>query len=519
MNLPINIDDLLNAKTVEWERLEFKEGWNPDGVLRSLCAFANDFHNLGGGYIVLGVAEKDGRPVFPPRGLSSKDIDRIQKEIVALGHRIHPDYHPIIFPTVYQKKNILVLWAVAGLVRPYKAPISLSEKNKGYRYYIRKGSVTVAAKDQDEKELLGMAATVPFDDRPNRSVEIEKLDLGLIRAYLQQVGSDLFEEVGKIDFLQLCRSMNLADGPNEHVRPKNVGLMFFNSDPQKYFPQAQIDVVHFPEGLGADDFTEKIFKGPVHIMLREALAYIEGQVIKEKVHKRSDRPEADRFYNYSYPALKEAICNAVYHRSYEIREPVEVRVLPDSITINSFPGPDRSISAKDIKSLKLASHRCLNRRVGEFLKELELTEGRGTGIPKMIKALKKNESPLPVFHTDKHRSFLMVEFPIHLSFLEKNIGEEKVVKNRTNTSQMSGKYHASTMQVPSKLNVLQFCVNSRSLKEIIDHLGLKNRMHVLVEYVRPLVDDGQLALTIPDKPRSSRQKYVTTENGRKNLGA
>ncbi len=105
MNLPINIDDLLNAKTVEWERLEFKEGWNPEGVLRSLCAFANDFHNLGGGYIVLGVAEKDGRPVFPPRGLSIKDIDRIQKEIVALGHRIHPDYHPIIFPTVYQKKS------------------------------------------------------------------------------------------------------------------------------------------------------------------------------------------------------------------------------------------------------------------------------------------------------------------------------------------------------------------------------------------------------------------------------
>ena len=151
MNLPINIDDLLNAKTVEWERLEFKEGWNPESVLRSLCAFANDFHNLGGGYIVLGIAEKGGQPIFPPRGLSIKDVGRIQKEIVALGHRIQPDYHPIIFPTVYQKKNILVLWAVAGPVRPYKAPISLSGKNKFYRYYIRKGSVTVAAKDRDEK--------------------------------------------------------------------------------------------------------------------------------------------------------------------------------------------------------------------------------------------------------------------------------------------------------------------------------------------------------------------------------
>lgn len=52
-NLPINIDDLFTAKTIEWERLEFKAGWNPEDMVRTLCAFANDFHNLGGGYIVL----------------------------------------------------------------------------------------------------------------------------------------------------------------------------------------------------------------------------------------------------------------------------------------------------------------------------------------------------------------------------------------------------------------------------------------------------------------------------------
>ena len=42
MKLPVNIKDLLNARTVEWERLEFKAGWNPESTLRSLCAFAND---------------------------------------------------------------------------------------------------------------------------------------------------------------------------------------------------------------------------------------------------------------------------------------------------------------------------------------------------------------------------------------------------------------------------------------------------------------------------------------------
>ena len=53
------------------------------------------------------------------------------------------------------------------------------------------------------------------------------------------------------------------------------------------------------------------------------------------------------------------------------------------------------------------------------MKELEMTEGRGTGIPKMLKALKNNESPMPVFHTDKYRTSLTIEFPIHPAFLEK----------------------------------------------------------------------------------------------------
>jgi hypothetical protein len=60
MLLPLNVRDLLSGKAVEWERLGFKAGWNPLAILHTLCAFANDFHNLGGGYLLVGVAEKSG---------------------------------------------------------------------------------------------------------------------------------------------------------------------------------------------------------------------------------------------------------------------------------------------------------------------------------------------------------------------------------------------------------------------------------------------------------------------------
>ena len=98
--LPINIENLLNGESaVEWERIEFKEGWNPLAVIHTLCAFANDFNNLDGGYIFIGIAEDNGQPLLPPKGLTQSQIDKIQKELLQFGHdKITPPYYPIAFP-------------------------------------------------------------------------------------------------------------------------------------------------------------------------------------------------------------------------------------------------------------------------------------------------------------------------------------------------------------------------------------------------------------------------------------
>lgn len=51
MSILINIEDLLSGQLVEGTRMEFKKGWNPKSIMRSVCAFANDFENEGSGYI------------------------------------------------------------------------------------------------------------------------------------------------------------------------------------------------------------------------------------------------------------------------------------------------------------------------------------------------------------------------------------------------------------------------------------------------------------------------------------
>ena len=122
MALPVNIGELLNGKTVEWERMEFKLGWNPLEFLQVVTSFANDINNWGGGYLVYGVESKDGKPVFPPAGIEEGSIDKIQQTMLDLCHRIRPFYFPVVEPVVVGGKTILIVWAPGGTNRPYKSP-------------------------------------------------------------------------------------------------------------------------------------------------------------------------------------------------------------------------------------------------------------------------------------------------------------------------------------------------------------------------------------------------------------
>ena len=95
MALPVNISELVHGKVVEWERLEFKEGWNPEDALHSVCAFANDMNNWGGGYIIIGIKAIEGIPQFPPKGLALESIDRIQGELIGICYKVQPNYLPV----------------------------------------------------------------------------------------------------------------------------------------------------------------------------------------------------------------------------------------------------------------------------------------------------------------------------------------------------------------------------------------------------------------------------------------
>jgi len=215
------------VRSLNGNDLSLKQGWNPEGVLHSLCAFANDINNWGGGYIIIGIAENNGRPVLPPAGLNPAQIDRIQGELTELCYRLQPNYMPIVQPYVFQEKQILVLYAPAGDMRPYSAPEGLCNRGSQNRFnYIRSGSRSIKALGENLRRLQELTARIPFDDRINPQAQLNNLNLGLIRDFLHEIKSDLAEESASMPFTNLIRQMNIAKGPDEALRPVNVGLMF-----------------------------------------------------------------------------------------------------------------------------------------------------------------------------------------------------------------------------------------------------------------------------------------------------
>ncbi len=412
--LPFNLDDLIHHRAIEDNRVEFKATWNhpiEPAVVRTVCAFANDLLNLNGGYLLLGIEEDGGRPILPPRGLDDLDLDRVQKEIHGACHRITPGYQPILFPADYQGKAILIIWAPGGDNRPYQAS---EAKNDGPEYFVRSGPMSVAARGEVRRQLMESAAKIPFDDRRNLRARLEDISPSLVRRFLHQVGSDILLADTPVDDYELYRKLRIVLPINSHEVPRNVGLLFFNEDPDSFFPGARIEIVRFWEGASGDLIDERVVRGPLPEQIRSTLDFLRS-VNRERVRKLDDRAEAERTFAFPFEAMEEAVVNAVYHRGYDgPPEPTKVYIYPDRIEIINYPGPVAGIRREQLQPGRpgpVAPAR--NRRIGDFLKELRLAEARGTGIPKIRRKMKENGSPEPVFDFDDERTYYRTILPIH----------------------------------------------------------------------------------------------------------
>lgn len=430
---------------------------------------------------------------------------------------------------------MLVIWAPGGDNRPYKAPVSFNEKKSEKAWYVKRGSKTIKVKEgsDDERRLLELTARIPFDDRINQLARLEDLSLRLIQEHLKEVMSSLYDESSRMSFSDLCKQMKIAKGPDEFLRPTNAGLLLFNEHPEQFFVGAKIELVIHRGDVGKN-YIEKIFTGSLVNQVRDVLNFMRANIILEQVSKAPQHAEAVRFFNYPYQAIEEALVNAVYHKSYERENPVEIQIHSNKIEILSFPGPMPPIDKNMLKRERVVAREYRNRKLGGFLKELKLTEGRGTGLPIIHRSLEVNGSPPPIFETDDDRSYFVCTIFIHpLSIAISNHSGEHG-RNKDNELIISTIGGISDIlrsgrrlrrdQVEPKLlkdletnylRVLKLCENPQSRLSILKHIGLYNNSNNFNNYIKPLIVAELLNQTIPGKPTSKNQQYQTSEPGSK----
>lgn len=232
-------------------------------------------------------------------------------------------------------------------------------------------------------------------------------------------------------------------------------------------------------------------------------------------------------------------------------------------------GPDRSIPLTAFNDGKVRSRRYRNRRLGEFLKELELTEGRATGIPTILKALKDNGSPAPRFYTDEDRTLFEVELFIHPAFIAKKPfelegkkvlptieGIDNVLNSLLNYFGLNPAEAISSAIVgiqdgtiaenlksidnqvievlsavdntiagaivsaiasaiaENEQKILAKALEPRDRETLLTLIGVTNHRKNYESYMLPMVNKGWLTMTKPDKPTSPKQQYLTTLKGR-----
>jgi ATP-dependent DNA helicase RecG len=198
----------------------------------------------------------------------------------------------------------------------------------------------------------------------------------------------------------------------------------------------------------------------------------------------------DHDHNAAINILNRAV--GTTDKSYEIHEPVEVRVYPARIEILSYPGPLPPLNKDNLMDENISSRRYRNRIIGDFLKELHLTEGRNTGFRKIRKALEYNGSPKPVFKTDDERSYFLTVLRIH----------------------PEAQVEAQVELTGTQIDILSGCasgpMSKREIAEMLGHLTVSGNIK---RAMTELMGNGLLGYTIPDKPRSKLQRYRTTEKG------
>ncbi|MFW5783094.1 MAG: ATP-binding protein [Spirochaetota bacterium] len=440
----------------ENQNVEYKESWR-DEYLKWVCGFAN----ANGGVLEIG---KDDRGAVvglkgPPRLLQELP----NKVLSGLGIVADVD---------------LVGEADAAFIRitvePYPYPVS-------YRgvYYLRSGSTNQQLKGAAlDRFILGKQGR-HWDDVPQPGLEADACDPDAFRAFREKAaasGRVQIDEQGD-DPAEVLEGLRLTEGD----RLKRAAALLFHPDPERFIPGSFVKIGYF---VTADDlrYHDEV-RGHLFRQIERTVELLSTKYLSARV----DYDGLQRVERYPLPlaALREALLNALVHKDYAGGAPVQIKVSEDRLI---FWNPGRLPDDWTVERL-LSQHPSHppNPLLADAFFRAGYIEAWGRGIEKMLRSCREHGVPEPLLEADA--SGVQVTFPI------------------------GTRLALSRHQVA----VLRNSMTESKLVDLMAPLGRADRTKFRNQVLNPLLEEGLIAMSRPDKPRSSKQTYRITPLGRTTL--
>ncbi len=288
---------------------------------------------------------------------------------------------------------------------------------------------------------------------------------------------------------EICELMSI-------VRNGEVTLsaaLLFGLYPQAYFPQLCITAVAVPGNelgdvgaIGERFLDNERIEGSIPEMLERALQFVRRNM-KTKTIIHSDTGRREDRTDYPMTAVREALINALVHRDYSMHTegmPIQILMFEDRMEIHNPGGIYGRLRTDQLGKMQPDTR---NPVLAAALEVLGITENRYSGIPTIRRAFAEYGMREPEF-SSKRGHFAVI------------------FHKETQTRRMANMLQDNSANI---YDLLAFCRTPRTRKEICDYLGLSSMSYAIQIYIMPLVEQGLIKLTIPDKPKSPKQLYYS----------
>ena len=475
--------DKIQKRKTEFQTIELKaaEKGFPARIYDTLSSFSNQDD---GGVIIFGISERQGYNV-----VGVYDVENAQRKATEACEQMEPPVRAVFTTAEIDGKFILA--AEIPPVEHWLRPVFYKGAGRLRGSFVRVGD---ADEPMNEYEVYSYEAfrrrtrdelrTVP-ECRP------EMLDRELLAGYLTAVKRE-HDKLGRLSDPEILDLMGVTSGGV----PTVAGVLAFSLFPQTWFPQLCITAVSVPgteigdtDSDGARFLDNKRITGTIPEMLDSAVDFVRRNMhtktIIDKDGRRADRDE------YPIIAIREAILNALVHRDYSIlteNTPITVEMYRDRIEISS---KGSLYGGGTVSRLGKGRPETRNPALANILELLKVTENRYSGIPTILKAFEDAALPAPVFSVT-HGVFKVTFY------------------NGTGYQTPYSAYTAQPTHSEISEAVVRYCATPKSRADLVSFTQ-KSRYYTMSAIVQPLVDQGLLRMTIPEKPKSVNQRYVAAE--------